>query len=102
MHAFGKYESTQYQYLFEREDMAAIWKLLPSTTPARSAVHHFRRELCTEGCWICRIIKDTENLDDLEHMISCWQDINEEEYDDQMAMLMPWSGADDDFIYQLI
>ena len=101
-HAFDKHEFSCRRYLFERDEMTSIWALQPPIKPLRSAISHFSEAICTRSCWICRVVDGAENLEDLECMISCWQDISEEDWYDRFAALMPqWSILDASRTYKL-
>ena len=81
-------QSTRHQYSFRRNEHSRTWILSPPTLPMHSAALQFRGHVCTDGCWICIAI---EEEDDLETLISCLDDVREEDWRGRMQESKPWS-----------
>jgi len=100
-HTFSKYGCTRNRYLFGHDETTRTWTLLPSTTPMCSAVSRFHETACTTGCWICHAIASVENLEDLDCIILCWQEISQEVWYDRSTASGSWSELDNSYTYRL-
>jgi hypothetical protein len=64
-----------------------------------SAVSKFREHICTDGCWICLALEDDE--EEMESIISYIDDVREQEWNDRIVELMPWSKGNGDRSYMV-
>jgi hypothetical protein len=101
-HKFDKLESTRNRYSFERDE-TGVWTLLPLTLlpVTGSAIRGFCEGICTQSCWICQAFEGVEAVDDMECIILCWDDIKEEDWNDRIMALKPWSRQEIEHTYSL-
>ena len=101
-HAFDTFEAVRHQYAFGPDETTGLWTILAPTEPMRSAVSPLWEEICNEEpCWIGLAVGDGEALVDLECMILCWDDVKDEDWEDRITALRPWSWLDIDRTYML-
>ena len=61
----------------------------------------FCEGICTQSCWICQVFEGVGAMHDMECIILCWDNIKEEDWNDRIMALKPWSQHEIKHTYSL-